>query len=103
MSQKEVAAVTLDDLRTGKRARISELECEQLIGRGRASLQRDRWKKKGMPFQKDENGRVWYAAEDVLSYLDGKKHRSTSEYDTHSQVLRLEKAREQKKANQSLC
>jgi hypothetical protein len=95
-SAKKEVPITVDDLRTGKRARINEAQCYQITGRKRSSLQRDRWLGKGIPFQADENGRVWYAAEDVLAYLDGEKHRSTSEYDTSSQVARLAKARKAK-------
>jgi hypothetical protein len=88
--------VTIEDLRAGRRARVNEAECEQLTGRKRSSLQRDRWKKKGMQFQKDENGRVWYAASDVLTYLEGHKHKSTQEYDTSTKLANLEKARQAK-------
>lgn len=91
-----VEPITVDNLRSGTRARITEAECEQITGRKRFSLQRDRWQQKGMRYQKDENGRIWYAAGDVLAYIDGKKHRSTAEYDTSSHVMRLSKAREAK-------
>lgn len=93
--------ITVDDLRTGKRARITEAECAQITGRKRYSLQRDRWLQKGMRYQKDENGRIWYSAKEVLTYIDGRKHRSTAEYDTSALVLRLSKAREAKAAAQN--
>lgn len=85
--------VTIEDLQAGRRARLNQKETARLTGRGAASLERDRWKGKGMPFSKDENGRVWYAAEDVLAYVQREKHRSTSDYPTSINVLRLEKAR----------
>jgi hypothetical protein len=94
MVKKEVpVSVCLDDLRTGRRARVNETECAQLTGRRRHSLQRDRWLGKGMQFQKDENGRIWYDTATVLAYMGTKKHRSTNEYDTSTQVERLERAR----------
>lgn len=92
--------VTLDDLRTGRRARINEIELEQLGIRRRRSAQRDRWKGKGIPFYRDQNGRIFYAAEDVLAYIDSPKHRSTNEYNTSAQLASLAAVRESKFCNQ---
>lgn len=85
--------VTEFDLRSGRRARINEREASALIGKTVYTLQRDRWQGKGLPFQKDENGRVWYLAADVLAVLDKPRHSGTHEYDTTEAVQRLEKAR----------
>jgi hypothetical protein len=89
-----VGFVTVDDLRSGKVARINPRQFQRLYGRSIYSQDRDRWQGKGVPFSKDENGRVWYAAEDVLSYIDKPKHRSTCEYDTSSNLAALAVARE---------
>lgn len=89
--------ITVEDLRTGKRVRVSEAECSQITGRGRHSLRRDRWLGQGIPYLRDECRRVWYSSEDVLDYLSkATKHKSVSEYDTSRQVKGLEAAREAK-------
>jgi hypothetical protein len=85
--------ICIDDLLVGRRVRISERELSQLDGRSIYTHQRNRYLGKGIPFQKDDQGRVWYLAEDVLADLQRKRHRSTSEYDTSSQIKRLSKAR----------
>jgi hypothetical protein len=86
-------AVTIDDLRSGRRARVTERELSMLIGKSVYTLQRDRWKRKGLPYQKDENGRIWYTAVDVLSLLDAPTHKGTNEYATERNVEHLAKAR----------
>lgn len=87
--------VTIDDLRSGRRARVTETELEQLGIRNRRSSQRDRLFGVGIPFQKDpDTKRVFYLAKDVLAYLDRPTHRSTSEYSTSAHHGRLEKARD---------
>jgi hypothetical protein len=89
-----VCKVTIADLRSGRRARVNEREYAQLSGKSVYTLQRNRWKKKGIPWMKDDSGRVWYAAEDVVADLDRVKHTSTQEYDTRKEMARLDAARE---------
>lgn len=90
-------SVCIDDLISGRRPRINEREYAQLDGRSIYTLQRNRYLGKGIPFQRDDaTGRIWYLADDVLTALQGKTHRSTSEYDTSSQIARLSKARSAK-------
>jgi hypothetical protein len=91
--QQRQSTICLDDLTSGRRAVITEVEYAQLKGCSRFKFQRDRYQGKGTPFQRDEGGRIWYAAFDVLKDLQRKSHRSTNEYDTSDQVARLEKAR----------
>jgi hypothetical protein len=89
-----VGTVRLDDLRSGRRARVNLRECEQLTGRSKASLDKDRVEGRGIPFMKDdENGRIWYSAEAVLAYLAGKQRKSTSEYRTNKHIAQAEHAR----------
>ncbi len=88
-----ISQLCLDDLITGRRPCISEREYAQLKGCSTYKFQRDRYQGKGIAFQKDERGRIWYSAQDVLADLQRKSHRSTSEYDTSSQVRKLSKAR----------
>lgn len=90
----QIANVTVDDLRSGRRARISQCELIVLDGLSRYTHERDRSKGRSrLPFQKDDRGRIWYEATDVLAYLAGAKHRSTNEYDTTEHIERLEIAR----------
>lgn len=93
--------VTLEDLQSGRRARLNQRETAMLTGRGAASLERDRWKGKGMPFSKDENGRVWYAAEDILQYINRPKYKSTSNYPADANLAKMELARSARSGNQS--
>lgn len=86
--------VTVEDLQSGRTARINPRQFERITGRSIYSQDRDRWQGKGIPFSKDQNGRVWYAAEDVLAFLDNPKHRSTCEYDTKEKIAALSAARE---------
>ncbi len=86
--------VTVEDLRNGRRARISSREFSVLSGLSLHTLERDRWQKQGVPFRKDGKGRVWYAAEDVLACIESPKHLSTCEYDTSKNLAALSVARE---------
>lgn len=90
--------VSIDDLRSGKVWRIDTRQLSRLDGSSPTTHERKRWKGTSpLPFQRDENGYVYYLTKDVLAYLDklGQRiHRSTSEYDTSTQVARLAKARE---------
>lgn len=90
---KTALSICIGALISGQRPCITEREYAQLKGCSPSKLQRDRWQGKGIPFQKDDRGRVYYLAEDVLADLQRKTHRSTSEYDTSLQVARLLKAR----------
>jgi hypothetical protein len=85
--------VTLDDLRSGRRARINTREFAALRGCQPCTPERERWLGTGIPYSKDSNGRVWYHAVDVLELLDAPKHRGTHEYDTAAHCERLVKAR----------
>src|SRR6185437_12891755 len=87
--------ITVDDLRSRRRPRINEREYDQLRGCSVATPQKERVNGKGIPFLKDPvTGRISYAAEEVLAFLDrARPHRSTAEYDTTPQQIRLEKAR----------
>lgn len=88
-------ALTVEDLRSGRRAEISTREYARLKGCSPYTLERKRWLKKGIPYKTDpETGRVSYRAEDVLKDLDGPTRRSTCEYDTSANVERLTKARQ---------
>lgn len=91
---KTSKVVTVDDLRSGRVARINTHQYAALKGNSVYTHQRNRVLGKGIPFQKDESGRVWYRAEDVLAELDAPVHRSTREFDTSVNLERLTKARE---------
>jgi hypothetical protein len=97
-TKKESPSLTIHDLEAGRRTRITEGECEQLTGRSKWSLQKDRSAGKGIPFTKDTNGRIWYEAADVLGYLKNPKYRGTFNYDTSAYLDRMERAREAKRA-----
>jgi hypothetical protein len=88
--------VTIEELKSGARPRISEREFAQLRGCSVATVQKDRVKGKGAPFLKDPvTGRVSYAADAALAFLDrAVPCRSTGDYDTSAHQSRLDKARE---------
>lgn len=96
MPGKQHPILTVDDLRTGRVARATEVDTARILGVSPYTLQRDRSKKASgaLLFQKDEKGRIWYAAADILAEIDRPKHEGTNEYDTSEQLQRLEKARE---------
>lgn len=87
--------VTIGELRSGARPRISEKELAQLRGCSVGTVRKDRVRGTGVPFLKDpETARVTYAAETVLAYFDrAMPCYSTSEYDTSANQERLDKAR----------
>jgi hypothetical protein len=86
--------VTIDDLRSGRVARITTRQYARLKGNSVYTPQRERVLGKGIPYQKDENGRVWYLAEDVLRDIEGRPlHKSTREYDTQAHLENLRRAR----------
>jgi hypothetical protein len=90
---KKTPPICLDDLVSGRRPCITEREYAQLKGCSVYKFQRDRGTGIGTPFQKDERGRIWYSAQDVLADLQRQTHQSTSEYDTRYQRENLAKAR----------
>ncbi len=94
MATSHKQMICLDDLLSGRRPCISEREYAQLKGCSTYKFQRDRYQGKGIAFQKDERGRIWYNATDVLADLQRKSYQSTSEYDRTTQIKRLSKARQ---------
>jgi hypothetical protein len=85
--------VTLTDLRTGARARISPKEFAALRGCSEATLCRERLEGSGPNFRRDEKDRVWYDGTVVLEYFDSlPSYKSTSQY-VHNGTSRMEKAR----------
>lgn len=93
-------SLRLEDLVLGRRACISEKEYAQLKGCSVYKFQRDRYQGRGTPFQKDEHGRIWYKAADVIADLvERETHRSTNEYDTSAHLQRLAKARKALRTN----
>jgi len=85
--------ISMADLESGRICRINESEYAELKGCSRYKPQRDRYLGKGIPFQKDDNGSVWYLAADVLADLKRPVYQSTNEYDTSSSIENLSKAR----------
>lgn len=88
---------TLEDLQSGRIARINTHQYASLAGCSASTLERKRWKGRGTPYVKDpDTGAVFYLAADVLQDLLRPTHRSTNEYDTRSQIHRLAVARDVK-------
>jgi hypothetical protein len=87
--------VTLDDLISGRVARLNTRQYAKLKNCQPCTEERKRSKGLGIPFTKDPiTGAVYYMAEDVLAELQAPKHRSTAEYDTAPQIDRLARARQ---------
>ncbi len=59
---------TLEDLKTGRVARVSTSQLAVLCGNSIYTHEKNRCEGKGIPFTK-ENGRCWYLAPDVLKVL----------------------------------
>ncbi|MBY0552101.1 MAG: hypothetical protein K2W95_32755 [Candidatus Obscuribacterales bacterium] len=98
---KSFEPVTLEDLQSGRVARISAKQLSKLAGCSEATLARKRWLGTGIAFTKDpESGAVHYMAADVLTYLLRPTHKATVEYGTH-QLGNLERARAERAAKRA--
>jgi hypothetical protein len=91
--RNDMQPVTLDDLISGRRARVTTAERARLTGKSVATYQRRRWLGTDIKYQRDTVGTIWYSATDVLAELDQPSYQSTSEYDTTAQTQKLAKAR----------
>src|SRR5579883_1448923 len=77
--------IIYDDLALGRVYRITAGQLAPLLGKSAATLARYRCHGTSpIPFQRDEGGRIYYLAADVLAFLNKlskERHQSTSEYD----------------------
>ena len=86
--------ITISDLRRGAVVRLTEKQYAALRGCSASLIQKERGSGKGIPFLRTRTGRIFYAAEDVLTELDNDaKHVSTCEYPQTQSAKNIEKAR----------
>ena len=94
--------VTVEDLKKGTRLRISSRELGQLLGVSQSTLSRQRWHHSPIPFTRDEQGRVWYAAPDVIEYFECQRRFSSTAQYAHGMSGRMEIARSAKR-HRTVC
>lgn len=89
--------ITLEDLKTGKRAQASLNEYKTLRGCSKATIYRENNAGIGLPYRRDpKTGRIFYDAQTILRYFDSiPTYSSTVQYE-HGRIERMELARSAK-------